>query len=203
MYRKFLKRVIDFTLAFIVLVFLIPALLVIALLIRIDSKGPIFFNQERLGKEGKVFLIYKFRTMMDGAEKKGSGLRTAKGDPRITRIGNILRKTSIDELPQLINIVKGEMSLIGPRPAPVVLLNRMTDEEKGRFKRRPGITGWAQVNGRTSLTWEEKFKLDRWYCNNQSFLLDFKILIKTLVVVCSSKDVYTDRYAEEVKNKNK
>lgn len=196
------KRIFDIFVSAIGLLFLIPLFIIISLLIKLDSKGPIFFLQKRIGKNGRIFFIIKFRTMVDNAENLGSGLMTDAADPRITRVGKILRKTSIDELPQFINIIKGDMSLVGPRPAPIVLLDRMTEYEKKRLNVRPGVTGWAQINGRTNLTWKERFVKDVWYIENFSFWLDIKIIFNTIVNVISSKDVYTDRFSEEVKKMN-
>lgn len=200
---KLIKNFCDFLFSIIGLLFLSPVLIIISLLVKFDSKGPVFFMQERIGRNGKVFKIYKFRTMMNNAEKMGSGLKTSKSDPRITKMGKILRKTSLDEIPQLINIVKGEMSFIGPRPAPIILLHRMDDFEKQRLKFKPGLTGWAQVNGRTNLTWKEKFKFDVWYCENFNLLLDINILIRTVRQVLFSRNIYSDRYEDEVNKLNK
>ena len=136
-----IKRIIDFLFSLIILLILLPLFLVVAILIKLDSKGPVIFKQSRLGKDGNVFKVWKFRTMIDNAEKMGTGLTTAQNDPRITRVGKILRKTSIDELPQLINVLKGDMSFIGPRPAPVHHLKQYNENERQRLKVLPGITG--------------------------------------------------------------
>jgi len=189
---RLIKWVLDFILSLIILIILSPLLLIIAVIIKLDSEGPILFKQERLGKDGKVFLIYKFRTMVDNAEKKGTGLFTNENDPRITKIGKFLRKTSLDELPQLINVLKGEMSIIGPRP-PVPYhpykYEGYSDEQRLRFTVLPGITGYAQVNGRNKNTWEEKLALDLWYVEHHSIGLDIKILLQTVIKVLKRKDI--------------
>lgn len=190
----YIKRIFDIILSLIGLVMLLPLFLIISILIKFDSKGPVFFVQERLGKDGKVFKIYKFRTMIDGAINMGSGLRTEEGDFRITRVGNILRKTSLDELPQLINVLKGDMSLIGPRP-PVPYhpknYEEYSDEEKKRFSVRPGITGYAQAVLRNGASWDERIKLDLIYVDKMSFTFDLYILFLTFLTVVRGKNVYS------------
>ena len=166
-------------------------LLVVALLVKIDSKGPALFKQERLGKDGKPFWIYKFRSMVVGAEKTGSGVYSGKNDVRVTKIGKILRATSIDELPQLINILKGEMSFIGPRPALTYhpwKFEEYTEEQKKMFAVRPGVTGWAQVNGRKEVEWPKRIEMNVWYVEHMSFLLDVKIFFKTILKVFTNAD---------------
>lgn len=161
------------------------------LIIKIDSPGPAIFKQERLGLNGKVFNIYKFRSMCQGAEKKGTGVYSLKGDPRVTKVGRFIRATSIDELPQLINILKGEMSFIGPRPTLTYhpwKLEEYTDEQIKRFKVRPGVTGLAQINGRKDIPWDERIIYDVNYVENLSFMLDLKILLKTIVKVFKMSD---------------
>ncbi|MDI3472461.1 MAG: hypothetical protein PWQ48_742 [Thermotogaceae bacterium] len=194
-FQRFLKRLFDIFFALIGIVILSPFMLLIAIIIKVDSKGSVIYKQERLGKNGKVFKIYKFRTMIENAEKIGSGLFTHENDPRITRVGKFLRKTSIDELPQLFNILKGDMSFVGPRP-PVPYYPKKweeyTEEEKKRFSVRPGITGWAQVNGRNEIDWPERIKLDVWYVENWSLALDFKIILKSFKVVLKKEGVYKD-----------
>ena len=152
-----------------------------------------FFLQERLGKNGDVFKIYKFRTMVENAESKGSGIYTSKGDPRITKIGHFLRKTSLDELPQLLNVIKGDMSLVGPRP-PVPYhpykYNEYSDKQRKRFTVKPGITGFAQVSGRNKLSWDERIEYDVEYVENYSLFLDFKILFNTFLTVFKNNDIY-------------
>ena len=183
------KRIFDIVASFIgLLVAAIPMLLV-ALLIKIDSRGPVFFKQKRLGLGGKEFYIYKFRSMIVDAEK--SGVYSDDKDSRLTRMGKILRKTSVDEVPQFINILKGEMSFIGPRP-PLTYhpwpIEEYTDEQKRMFDVRPGITGWAQVNGRKNVEWNKRIELNVWYVDNISFWLDFKIFFLTAFKVFSNAD---------------
>lgn len=172
------------------LIFLFPMFL-IAIAIKIDSKGPIFFKQERIGKNGKVFKIYKFRSMCVGAEQMGSGVYSGKGDKRITRIGKILRATSLDEIPQMLNIIKGDMSFIGPRP-PLTYhpwpYEKYTQKQLKMFGLRPGITGWAQVNGRKGVEWNKRIELNVWYVDNVSLWLDIKILFKTVFKVLKNSD---------------
>ena len=189
----FLKRIFDLTLSCILLIIFSPLFLIIAIFIKLDSKGPVFFKQERLGKNGKVFLIYKFRTMVDNAEEVGTGLFTNENDPRITKVGAFLRKTSLDELPQLINILKGEMSIIGPRP-PIPYhpynYDEYSEEQKLRFTVLPGITGYAQVNGRNKIEWDERIKYDIYYAKNWSLGFDLKIFFKTIRTVFNREGIY-------------
>ena len=196
----YFKIAIDFLLALIGLIIVSPLFLIIAILIKLDSKGPVFFLQERLGKDGKIFKIYKFRTMIDGAINMGSGLRTDEGDPRITKVGNILRKTSLDELPQLINVLKGEMSLIGPRP-PVPYHPRKYEEysyeQKKRFTVKPGITGYAQVVLRNSGTWDERIVYDVEYVEKMSLKFDINIFLKTIYSVIKKENIYLSKEAKK------
>ena len=174
----------------IALIVLLPIFAVIGIFIKLSSKGPVFFIQERAGKDGKIFRAYKLRTMIDNAEKIGLGYEIAKDDSRITRVGKHLR-WGIDELPQLINVFKGDMSLVGPRPTLTEQVNRYYKEHKRRLEMKPGLTGWALVNGRNVLSWPEKIKLDIWYIDHWSLWLDAKILIKTIwVVVFTREGVY-------------
>jgi len=188
-----LKRTFDYCVSAFLLIVLAPLFAIIAIAIKLDSEGPVFFVQERLGKDGKVFRLYKFRTMIHGSEKSGSGLHTYADDPRITRVGKILRRTSLDELPQLINVLKGEMSIIGPRP-PVPYHPKpyecYTEEERLRFSVLPGITGYAQVMGRNELTWDERIALDVEYVRNFSIWLDAKILLMTIATILSGTGLY-------------
>lgn len=191
MYKKGIKRTIDCMISlFILIVGALPMLLV-ALLIKIDSPGPVLFRQKRIGKDGKVFEILKFRSMCQGAEHTGSGVYSGKGDTRVTRMGKILRATSIDELPQAINILRGDMSLIGPRP-PLTYhpwpYEEYTAEQKRMFEVRPGITGWAQVHGRKDVEWNKRIQLNVWYVDHVSFILDLKIFFMTIFKVLSNAD---------------
>ena len=190
MYTK-IKRGMDIVFSGLFLLAGAIPLLVVALLVKIDSKGPALFKQERLGKDGKPFWIYKFRSMVVGAEKTGSGVYSGKNDGRVTKIGKILRATSIDELPQLINILKGEMSFIGPRPALTYhpwKFEEYTEEQKKMFVVRPGVTGWAQVNGRKEVEWPKRIEMNVWYVEHMSFLLDVKIFFKTILKVFTNAD---------------
>lgn len=189
MYKNCFKRVIDFTFALIVCIVASPILLLIAIAIKLDSKGPVVFKQKRLGKNGKEFCMYKFRTMVVNAE--ASGVYSDDKDPRITRVGNILRKTSLDELLQCVNILKGDMALIGFRP-PLTYhpwpWSEYTDEQKKMFDVRPGITGWAQVNGRKAVEWNKRIELNVWYAQNLSLWLDIKIFFLTVFKVFTNAD---------------
>lgn len=191
--NRIIKKIFDITSSAIGIVILSPLFLIVSILIKLDSPGKVLFIQDRLGKDGKVFKIYKFRTMCDNAINIGNGLFTDETDSRITKIGSFLRKTSIDELPQLFNILKGDMSLVGPRP-PVPNFPYKYDEysevQKTRFEMLPGITGWAQVVGRNSIDWDERITLDIDYIKNYSFLWDIKIIILTLAKVVKREDIY-------------
>lgn len=191
MYTRFFKRFFDVFLSLAIIVILGVPMIIVAILIKVDSNGPVIFKQERIGLGGKVFLIYKFRTMCVGAEHTGSGVYSGKGDSRVTRIGKILRATSIDELPQVINILKGDMSFIGPRP-PLTYhpwpISEYTNEQLRMFDVRPGITGWAQVNGRKNVEWNKRILLNVWYVNNVSLWLDIKIIFLTVFKVLANAD---------------
>lgn len=188
MYSIF-KRTIDFIIAGFALIVLSPFLLITAILIKLDSKGPVIFKQERLGKNGVPFKIWKFRSMCVGAEKQGTGVYSYKGDARITKVGKIIRATSIDELPQLVNILKGDMALIGPRPALTYHpwpYEQYTEHQKHMFDVLPGVTGWAQVNGRKEVPWPERIELNVWYAKNMSLWLDLKIFFMTIFKVATN-----------------
>lgn len=190
-FYRAVKRFLDVTASFLGLVLLSPLMLAVSILIKIDSRGPVIFRQKRIGRNGKVFEIYKFRSMCVGAEKTGSGVYSGKGDARVRRIGKILRATSIDELPQLLNILKGEMSFVGPRP-PLTYhpwkYEEYTDFQKRMFEVRPGITGWAQVNGRKDVEWHKRIELNVWYVDHMSLLLDIKIMFMTAFKVLTNAD---------------
>lgn len=191
MYKKVCKRLVDIILSIIGIVICLIPMLIIAVLIKLDSPGPVLFKQKRIGYKGKVFNILKFRSMCVGAEHTGSGVYSGKGDARVTRIGNILRKTSLDEIPQFFNTLVGDMSFIGPRP-PLTYhpwpIEEYSEEQLRMFDVRPGITGWAQVNGRKGVEWNKRIELNVWYVDNISFLLDLKIVFMTIFKVFSNAD---------------
>ena len=188
---KSVKRVLDFIIALMALIALSPVMLVVAIIIKLTSPGPVIFKQKRIGLNGKVFEIYKFRSMVVGAEKQGSGVYSGKGDARVTGIGKIIRATSIDELPQFVNILKGEMSFVGPRP-PLTYhpwdYSEYNDFQLRMFEVRPGITGWAQVNGRKDVEWNKRIELNVWYVDNMSLALDVKIIFTTFLKVLKNED---------------
>lgn len=190
-YRDYLKRIIDLVIAVPVLIVAIIPMAFIALAIKIDSPGPVLFKQDRLGKDGKVFKMLKFRSMVVNAEHTGSGVYSGKGDSRVTRVGRIIRATSIDELPQLFNVLLGEMSLIGPR-APLTYhpwkLEEYTEEQLQMFEVRPGFSGWAQINGRKKVEWNHRIELNVWYVHHLRFSLDAKIFLMTIFKVLRNED---------------
>lgn len=191
MYRRVVKRILDVCVSGLGLLIAALPMLLVAVCIKLDSRGPVLFKQKRIGLHGCVFEIYKFRSMCVGAEQTGSGVYSEKGDARVTRIGRILRATSIDELPQMLNILKGEMSFIGPRP-PLTYhpwpIEEYTEAQLQMFAVRPGITGWAQINGRKNVEWHERIRMNVWYVENVSFALDCKILFKTVGKVFTNAD---------------
>lgn len=180
MYRLFIKRLLDFVLSLIALIILSPVILIVALLVKIKLGSPVLFKQERPGKNEKIFKMYKFRTMTDEKDEDGNLL---PDEIRLTKFGKVLRSTSLDELPELFNILKGDMSIVGPRPLLVKYLSLYNEYQKHRHDVRPGFTGWAQCNGRNALSWEEKFDLDFYYTKHVSFLLDLRIIFKTIKIV--------------------
>lgn len=186
MYKNFVKRLIDFLLVLTALLFIWPILLVITIALTIANKGAgAFFLQERPGKDAKIFKVIKFKSMTDEKDADGNLL---PNDQRITKVGRFIRKYSIDELPQLLNVLKGDMALVGPRPLMPRYLKLYSPEQMRRHDVRPGITGWAQVNGRNNITWTDKFKLDIWYVDHLTFWLDIKILFMTVKNVLVGKD---------------
>ena len=188
MYKKYIKRLLDILISLVGLIFLSPVILIVAILVRIKIGSPVIFKQERPGKDGKIFRLYKFRSMSDKKDKNGKLL---PDNERLTKFGRILRATSLDELPELVNILKGEMSLIGPRPLAVCYLPYYNEKEKHRHDVRPGLTGLAQINGRNTLNWEERFAYDIKYVNNITFINDLKILFKTFYKVVKKDGVVT------------
>lgn len=191
MYKNYIKRLLDVVLSLIALIVLAIPMLIVAILIKIDSRGPVIFKQERIGQHGKIYMMYKFRSMCVNAEHTGSGVYSGKNDSRVTRVGKIIRATSIDELPQLVNIVKGDMSIIGFR-SPLTYhpwtWDEYTEEQKKMFDVRPGLSGWAQIHGRKKVEWNERIALNVWYAENVTFLLDVKILLLTIVKVIKNED---------------
>ena len=191
--QQFLKRQIDIWLSLIGLILLAVPFGIIAIAIKLDSKGSVFFGQGRVSKDGQLFKTWKFRTMVEGAVNKGLGYNVAKNDTRITKVGRILRNCGLDELPQLLNVLKGEMSVVGPRPTLKYQVDQYNDFQRKRLLIRPGITGWALIHGRNLLSWEKRIKYDVWYVENQSLWLDFKIMLKTISVVLIKREgVYSE-----------
>jgi lipopolysaccharide/colanic/teichoic acid biosynthesis glycosyltransferase len=191
--QKSIKRLIDIFVSLIVLIPFLPVWIIVAILIKLTSEGPIFFIQNRPGKDKKIFKVYKFRTMKPGSEKMIKGQEVMLDDDRITSIGRFLRRTKIDEIPQVINVLKGEMSLIGPRPERVDSLAEYTEEISKRLNVRPGMTGLAQVSGNIYLSLEDRYKLDVYYVENYSLLLDLKIILRTIGVVLFGEDKYVNK----------
>ena len=190
-YSDYIKRILDLSIATPVLTVASIPMLIVALLIKLDSPGPVLFRQDRLGKDGKVYEMLKFRSMVVNAEHTGSGVYSDKNDSRVTKIGKIIRATSIDELPQLINVLKGDMSLLGPRP-PLTYhpwpLEEYTEEQKKMFDVRPGFSGWAQIHGRKDVEWHHRIELNCWYVEHVRFGLDVEIFFKTIFKVLTNED---------------
>lgn len=189
MYRKYIKRILDVVLSLVALIVLSPIMLIVAILVRIKLGTPVIFKQKRPGLNEKIFTMYKFRTMTDKRDKFGELLPDSE---RLTKFGKLLRSTSLDELPELWNIFKGDMSIVGPRPQLVKDMVFMNEEQIKRHIVKPGLTGLAQVNGRNNITWEDKFEFDLIYINNITFINDFKIIFKTILKVLKKDDVNTD-----------
>ncbi len=185
-YQRFFKRPLDFTLASLSILLLSPVFLIIAVLVKIKLGSPVIFKQQRPGLNEKIFTMYKFRTMTN--EKDANGELLADSE-RLKKFGKFLRSTSLDELPELFNVLKGDMSIVGPRPLLIEYTPLYDEQQRKRLNVLPGITGWAQVNGRNALTWEEKFKLDTWYVENWNFILDLKIIVKTILVVLKREGI--------------
>jgi lipopolysaccharide/colanic/teichoic acid biosynthesis glycosyltransferase len=184
------KRALDLVIAVPVAVVSAPFLALLALAVRLESPGHPIYSQTRVGQNGELFSIYKLRTMVRGAEVIGSGLAIQEGDERITRVGAFLRRTSLDELPNLWNVLRGEMSIVGPRPTLAVQVEQYTERQRGRLAVKPGITGWAQINGRASLPWPERIELDLWYVEHRSLRLDLDILARTARMVLAGEGLY-------------
>lgn len=192
MYRNGIKRILDFILSLIAIIVLSPVMLVVAVLVRVKLGSPVLFKQQRPGKDEKIFRMYKFRTMTDEKDAEG---RLLPDEKRLTRFGKMLRSTSLDELPELFNILKGDMSIVGPRPLLVAYLPLYNERQKHRHDVRPGFTGLAQVNGRNSITWEEKFEWDVRYVEHVTFLEDCRIILKTVKVVLAREGISSDTSA--------
>ena len=187
-----MPRALDLILAALALALLSPLLALAAVLIRLESRGPVLYRQRRVGRGGEPFELWKLRTMVPGAESMGAGIYVVQGDPRITRIGRRLRRFSLDELPNLVNVIRGEMAIVGPRPTVQAQVDRYTERQLRRLEVKPGITGWAQVNGRTSLPWPERIELDVWYVEHRSLWLDLRILAKTARMLASGRGLYSE-----------
>jgi lipopolysaccharide/colanic/teichoic acid biosynthesis glycosyltransferase len=188
--ERALKRAMDVVLGGAGTIAGAPLVGLAALAIRLESHGHPIYRQRRVGKDGRPFEIYKLRTMVSGAEFTGAGLAIQEGDDRVTRVGTFLRRTSLDELPNLWNVVRGEMSIVGPRPTVQVQVDQYTERQRGRLRVKPGITGWAQINGRASLPWSERIELDLWYVEHASLRLDLKILARTWRLVVKGDGLY-------------
>ena len=187
-----MTRPLDAALTAVLLVIASPLLALAAIAIRLESRGPVFYRQRRVGHGGEPFDLWKLRTMVPGAETMGDGIYLIEGDPRITRIGRLLRRFSLDELPNLVNVLKGEMAIVGPRPTVQEQVDRYTERQLRRLEVKPGITGWAQVNGRTSLSWPERIELDVWYVEHRSLWLDLRILARTARMLATGHGLYSE-----------
>ena len=185
-----IRRAIDIAVSALALLLGVPVLALAMLAVRLESPGPVIYRQRRAGRDGRAFDVFKLRTMVAGAEHIGAGLAVNANDSRITRVGAFLRRTSLDELPNLLNVLRGEMSLIGPRPTLPAQVDQYTERQRGRLAVKPGITGWAQVNGRTSLPWAERIELDLYYVEHRSLALDLKILLRTPAMVLGGSGLY-------------
>jgi lipopolysaccharide/colanic/teichoic acid biosynthesis glycosyltransferase len=185
-------RPLDLALAGVLLVVTAPLLALAALAIKLESRGPVFYRQRRVGKDGRPFELLKLRTMVPGAESMGAGIYVLEGDSRITRTGRLLRRFSLDELPNLVNVLRGDLAIVGPRPTVQEQVDRYTDRQRRRLEVKPGITGWAQINGRTSLPWPERIELDVWYVEHRSLRLDLRILARTARMLASGHGLYSE-----------
>jgi lipopolysaccharide/colanic/teichoic acid biosynthesis glycosyltransferase len=184
------RRLFDVVVAATALVVTSPIMLAALITIRLESPGSPIYRQRRVGRDGAPFEVFKLRTMVTGAEHIGPGLAVSEGDTRITRVGRLLRRTSLDELPNLLNVLRGEMSIVGPRPTVPVQVERYTERQRGRLAVKPGITGWAQIHGRTQLPWAERIELDLWYIEHRSWRLDLTILSRTAAMVLTGRGLY-------------
>ena len=184
------RRAIDVAVSGVALLVSAPVTALAVLAVRLETSGHPIYRQRRVGKDGHEFDVYKIRTMVAGAEHMGAGLAVNEGDARITRVGALLRRTSLDELPNLVNVLRGDMTIIGPRPTVPVQVSQYTDRQRGRLAVKPGLTGWAQINGRTSLPWSERIELDLWYIEHRSLRLDVEILMRTVKMVFTGSGLY-------------
>ena len=187
-----MSRALDLAIAGVVLALSAPLLALAALAIKLESHGPVFYRQRRVGRAGRPFELWKLRTMVRGAETLGAGIYVLEGDTRITRVGRLLRRYSLDELPNLVNVLRGEMAVVGPRPTVQEQVDRYTDRQRLRLEVKPGITGWAQINGRTSLPWPERIELDVWYVEHRSLRLDLRILARTARMLATGHGLYSE-----------
>jgi lipopolysaccharide/colanic/teichoic acid biosynthesis glycosyltransferase len=187
------RRLFDVVVAAAALVVTSPVLLAAIVAIRLETRGHPIYRQRRIGKDGRPFDMLKLRTMVAGAESMGSGLAVNEGDPRITRVGAVLRRFSIDELPNLVNVLNGDMAIVGPRPTVQVQVAQYTERQRGRLAVKPGLTGWAQVNGRARLRWDERIELDLWYIEHRSWRLDVEILLRTARIIVAGEGIYKGR----------
>jgi lipopolysaccharide/colanic/teichoic acid biosynthesis glycosyltransferase len=187
-----LNRAFNIVLAGLLLVLTSPLLLAAVVAIRLESSGRAIYRQRRIGREGEPFELWKLRTMVPGAEAMGAGIYVLEGDPRITGVGRLLRRLSLDELPNLVNVLKGDMAIVGPRPTIQEQVDRYTERQRRRLEVTPGITGWAQVNGRTSLSWPERIELDVWYVEHRSLRLDLRILARTARLLATGHGLYSE-----------
>jgi lipopolysaccharide/colanic/teichoic acid biosynthesis glycosyltransferase len=187
-----MNRPLDLALAGVLLVVTAPVMALAALAIKLESRGPVFYRQRRVGKDGRPFELLKLRTMVPGAESLGAGIYVLEGDPRITRVGRLLRRFSLDELPNLVNVLRGELAIVGPRPTVQEQVDRYTERQWRRLEVKPGITGWAQINGRTSLSWPERIELDVWYVEHRSLRLDLRILARTARLLATGHGLYSE-----------
>lgn len=185
-----MSRALDILLAGLGLALAAPLMLIAAVAIKLDSRGPVIYRQRRVGKDGKQFEVYKLRTMRPGVDPVGVGTPVLEGDPRVTRVGGLLRRFSIDEVPNLVNVLRGELAIVGPRPTLAAQVELYTERQRRRLEVKPGITGWAQVNGRAGIPWEERIELDVWYVDNRSLALDLRILARTARLLLTGHGLY-------------
>ncbi len=185
-----LPRIVDIAIAGLGIVVALPFLLVAAIAIKVESRGPVIYRQRRVGKDGRQFEVYKLRTMRLGADPVGVGTPVLEDDPRVTRVGRLLRRFSLDEIPNLVNVLRGEVAIVGPRPTLAAQVELYTERQRRRLEVKPGMTGWAQVNGRARIPWEERIELDVWYVDHRSLALDLRILVRTARLLLTGHGLY-------------